>query len=119
MRRATHPVSHRNAFSSTAFLAVQRIRQTWFMLFMTGLGMICAVMVVCAVPMYSRVALTAGLRSVFSTFAQNGEIVVRSQPRLISSQVINQTTRRLDAEFQQALGPYLAPRSSHRSCQHG
>ena len=112
MRRETQTVTHRTGrytFSSTAFLAVQRIRQTWFMLFMTGLGMICAVMVVCAVPMYSKVALTAGLRSVFSTFAQNGEIVVRSQPRLVSSEVINQTTRRLDGEFRQALGSYLAP----------
>ncbi len=112
MRRATQTVSHSSgwySFSSTAFLAVQRIQQTWHMLLMTGLGMICAVMLTCSVPMYSKVALTAGMRSVFSTFAQNGEIVVRSQPRLVSSEVINQTTRRLDTIFQKALGPYLVP----------
>ena len=112
MRHTTPTVSHRRAwrsFSSTAFLAVQRLRQTWQMLLMTGLGMVCAVMLICAVPMYSKVALTAGMRSVFSTFAQNGEIVVRSQPRLISSEVLNQTTRRLNTDFQQALGPYLTP----------
>jgi ABC-type lipoprotein release transport system permease subunit len=105
---APHPRGQ-EGFVPTITLAVQRIHQTWWMLLITGLGMVCAVMLVSAVPMYSKVAMTAGLRSVFSTFAQNGEIVVRSQPRLISSEVINQTTRRLNADFQQALGPYLVP----------
>lgn len=97
------------SFISILTLAWQRARQTWRMLLVTGVGMVCAVMVVCAVPMYSRVALTAGLRSTFGTYAQNGEIVVRSLPRLISSTLIEQATQRLNHEFQRSLGPYLSP----------
>ena len=97
------------SFISLLTLAWQRARQTWRMLLVSGVGMVCAVMVVCAVPMYSRVALTAGLRSTFGTYAQNGEIVVRSLPRLISTGLVSQATRRLNTAFDQALGPYLAP----------
>jgi putative ABC transport system permease protein len=108
LRSIPHPTGW-HSFSSTILLAMQRIRTTWRMLLITGLGILSAVMLICAAPMYSKVALTAGMRSVFTTYAQNGEIVVRSQPRLISSNIINQTTRRLNTDFQQALGPFLAP----------
>ncbi len=50
--------------TSTATLAAWRLRRMWGMLFITGLGTVAAVMLVCAVPLYSQVALTTGVRDV-------------------------------------------------------
>lgn len=52
--------------TSTATLAMWRLRRMWGMLFITGLGTVAAVMLVCAVPLYSQVALTTGLRGVLT-----------------------------------------------------
>jgi hypothetical protein len=76
---------------------------------MIGAGMLAAVMLVCAVPLDSDVAMTAGLRGTLNTYSQNEDIVVRTLPRLVSSSVIDKTTQQLDHEFQTHLGQYLTP----------
>jgi ABC-type antimicrobial peptide transport system permease subunit len=52
---------------STTTLALWRLKRTGGMLFFTGLGLLAAVMLVCAIPLYSRVATTAGLRGVLTS----------------------------------------------------
>jgi len=94
---------------SSVTLGLQRVRQAWGLLLMTGAGMLAAVMLVCAVPLYSEVAMTAGLRGTLNTYSQNGDIVVRSLANLVSSSVISNTTQQLNQEFQEHLGPYLTP----------
>ena len=90
-------------------LARWRVRQTWRLLVITGLGMGAAVMLVCAVPLYSDVSQSAGLRDVISSSYQNSDIIVNSQSGIVSRAQIDQTTQSLNAEFQDKLGPYLKP----------
>ena len=47
---------------SVMTLALWRLRQTWFLLCIITIGMIAAVMIVCAIPLFSNVTMTAGLR---------------------------------------------------------
>ena len=94
---------------STVTLGLQRVRQAWGLLLMTGAGMLAAVMLACAVPLYAEVAMTAGLRGTLNAYSQNGDIVVRTLSNLVSSSVINKTTQQLNQEFQKHLGPYLTP----------
>src|SRR5258706_467035 len=88
-------------------LAFWRLRQAWGLLFMTAIGMIAAVTLVCAVPLYSQIAATAGLRGILSTPPANADIVVRSNSKRISPSFIAQVTQHLDREFHKNLGPYL------------
>ncbi len=90
-------------------LAGWRVRETWRMLLITGLGSIIAVMLVCAVPLYSDVSMSAGLRGVISTSYQSSDIVVQAQSNVISSAFISKATRELNEEFQKKLGAYLKP----------
>src|SRR6266550_3648989 len=52
-------------YSSTMVLAVILLRKTWGLLLITCLGFVAAVMLACAVPLYSDVSMTAGLRGAF------------------------------------------------------
>ncbi len=45
-------------------LAWWQVRPTWRLLLVMGIGIIIAVAFVCTVPLYSDVAMTAGLRNV-------------------------------------------------------
>ena len=90
-------------------LARWRVRQTWRLLLITGLGIVAAVMLVCAVPLYSDVSQSIGLRGVISTSYQSSDIVVDSLSAIISKARIGQTTRNLNTEFNNKLGPHLKP----------
>jgi len=90
-------------------LAFQRMRQTWRLLCLVGLGMLASVVVVCSVPLYSQVAMTAGLRTILASGSQSADIDVFGQAYKLSSDSISRPTRVLDHEFQQHLGPYLQP----------
>src|SRR5437879_4055142 len=52
------------ALPSIITLARWRWRQHWFMLFMTGLGIVGAIMIVSALPLFANVTTTAGLRGI-------------------------------------------------------
>lgn len=93
--------------SAALTLAVWQLRQTWGLLLVTGAGIVAAVMLVCAVPLYSEVAMSAGLRGVLTVSAQTTDVVVSSTSEQISLPVIDKATRNLDRELQQYLGPYL------------
>src|SRR5258707_7772934 len=58
------PPTGRHLVTSVVTLALWRWRQHWFLLLMTGLGMITAVIIACAVPLLSQTMLTAGPRGV-------------------------------------------------------
>ena len=93
---------------STIKLAFWQLRQTWRLLLVTGVGIIAAVMLACAVPLYSQVAMTAGARSALTGgFGGNVDIVVRSSSRQISMQFVNKATQELNSEVQKNLGPFL------------
>src|SRR6266567_2653157 len=112
MARSTNTPLHngaRTVVPPTVTLALWRLRRTWGLLFVTGLGMVAAVLLVCAVPLYSDISMTAGLRGILTSSAQNAEIAVHSSSLQIDAPTYNGITQRLDSEFQTHLGPFLAP----------
>lgn len=87
-------------------LAGWRLRKTWGLLLVTGIGIVAAVMLVCAVPLFTDIAMTAGLRDALNSSGGSNIFVYGTSTR-ISAQVINQTSRALNQDFQKNLGPYL------------
>ena len=103
------PDAGRVFLPASVTLALQRMRQTWRMLTLVGLGMLAAVLVVCGAPLYAQVAMTAGLRTTLTTTSQSTDIVVRGGAYTFSAAGIQEMTQALDQEFQRRLGPYLLP----------
>ncbi len=94
--------------TSTVVLARWRLRNTWGMLLVTGLGMVAAVMLVCAVPLYSQIATTAGLHSVFTSAPDSPVLQVHTSMAGISVSVVQEARKRIEPISQQPLAPYLA-----------
>src|SRR5579875_2550780 len=90
-------------------LALWRLRRMWRLLIITGLGMVAAVMLVCAVPLYSEVSMTAGLRGILNAAPQNADLIVYSVGEQVSAQFLQKINGELNQQFQQTLGPYLLP----------
>ncbi|GCE13600.1 ABC transporter permease [Tengunoibacter tsumagoiensis] len=79
--QSQHPQRRDNisSFLSIVTLAGWQIRQTWRLLIVTALGMMAAVLLVCAVPLYSEVALNAGLRTLLQSDSANATINVHGK----------------------------------------
>ena len=110
MARSNHVVQRHGSWifvPPTVTLAFQRVRETWGLLLVTGVGMLAAVMLVCTVPLYSKITMTAGLRNALNAYSQNGDIVVHGTSIVVSIPDINNATSYLNQEFQGKLGPYL------------
>lgn len=70
-------------------LAFWQIRQTWFLLLMTGVSITIAVMLACTLPLYSRVAETAGLRNVLSPPSETANLTIHASMNAMSSNIVN------------------------------
>ena len=112
MEQATHalaPSGSQFVLPASVTLAFQRMRYTWRMLCLVGLGMLASVTVVCAVPLYSQVAMTAGLRTILTSSSQSADIVVSGSSYRFSQNDLDSVTGLLNQEFQRHLGAYLLP----------
>ncbi|HEY7356691.1 MAG TPA: FtsX-like permease family protein, partial [Ktedonobacterales bacterium] len=89
-------------------LAAWRVRQTWRLLLVTGVGMLLGVALVCTAPLFSQVTLTAGLRGVLTATPQDSILTLHSQALLLSTSIAAQDTRELDSVMQQQVGQYLS-----------
>ncbi|HYL42244.1 MAG TPA: FtsX-like permease family protein [Ktedonobacteraceae bacterium] len=113
MTQSTRRQYSKTPLPSTLKLAHWQLRQSWGLFLITGVGIVAAVMLVCAVPLYAKIAMSAGLRGVLTTSPQNAEIVVRGNSRRISEPLIKHISDPLNREFSKYLGPYLtAPQFS-------
>jgi putative ABC transport system permease protein len=65
-------------------------------------------MLACAIPLYSNVSMTAGLRGALTASSAHAGIVVQSFAEQINQQKIDETTNTLNQEFQDKLGTYLS-----------
>lgn len=100
-----------SAFASMVILARWRVRRTWGLLVLTGIGMLAAVTVVCTVPLYSEIALTAGLRGVLNATQQSAELTIQGYGHMVTPATVNRDYQELNAVMQQQLGAYLQPGS--------
>ncbi len=96
-------------FVTTATLAFWRLRQTWRLLLVSGLGALAAVMLVCAVPLFSQVATSAGLRTQLAQLHEGPLVVVSGVMLTPSSDLIPRAQSQIDRVVRGELGAYLAP----------
>lgn len=89
---------------SPLILARWQIRQTWRMLLVTGMGVIAAVIIVCAVPIYSQIALTAELESALRAANSSNDLLVQANVGQIDPQDIQKQQDILDQVIHADLG---------------
>src|SRR2546427_7272845 len=90
------------AWRSPLILARWRWRQHWFMLFMAGLGIVGAITIVSALPLFANVTTTTGLRSILDTPATS-DISLR-----INTLGLSSTARKdIEAATSNLLGQHL------------
>lgn len=106
-RSAQKPSRRGSRMAATITLAWWQLRLTWRLLLVAGSGVVAAVILVCTVPLYSQVALSAGLRAALNT-PENSAITIHSVAHLISQSATQHVTQQLQQELQQNLGPFLA-----------
>ncbi len=112
MAQATQTPSQQSSKATTSFpsivtLALWRLRQTWRLLLIIGLGFIAAVVMLCSVPLLSQVAFTAGLRDLLTASLDDSQIALTASPDLLSTQDVATAQRQLDAAMRAQLGSYL------------
>lgn len=93
--------------SATVTLAFWQLRLTWRLLLISGAGVVAAVILVCTVPLYSQVAMSAGLRDILNT-SDNATITIHGVAHLISRAATQQVGTQIQQELQQNLGSQLA-----------
>jgi putative ABC transport system permease protein len=92
---------------SIMILASWRLRRTWSLLLVMSLGMVAAIALVCLVPLYSEVTMTAGLRDTINAAGSNADAFVQGTSNHISANVIAQTSENINHEFKSRLGSYI------------
>jgi FtsX-like permease family len=97
----------RTFFPSSYTLAAWRLRQVWRLLLVAGLGNIAAVLLVCIVPLFTQVALGAGLRSVLSAQQAGAQIVVNAFGSQLTRQTATAIGQQLDQLIASDVGPYV------------
>ncbi len=102
---------NRTAIPSTVTLALWRIRRTWRLLLIAGIGILAAVTLVCAVPLYSQVSMTAGLRGVLNATPSDSEITLQANGNVLTPAIVAQAYQGLNATMQQQLGAYLGKKA--------
>jgi hypothetical protein len=88
-------------------MASWRLLRTWGLLLLVSLGMVAAVALVCLVPLYSEVAMTAGLRDTINAAGANADAFVQGTSSHISGSVIAKTSQNIDHKFKSRLGSYI------------
>ena len=104
---STRRASSSPPLTSMVVLARWRLRNTWGMLLVTGLGMIAAVMLVCAVPLYSQIATTAGLHNVFSATPDSPVLRFHASLQGLSAPIVQEVRKRIEPIPQSTLASYL------------
>ncbi len=93
----------RSQFSPVT-LAFWQLRQTWRLLLVVGAGVIAAVIIVCAVPLYSQIALTAELENALRASNTSSDLLVQSTAGQIAPSDIQRQQNTLDQIVHSTLG---------------
>jgi FtsX-like permease family len=112
--QASTSANWRTFAAASLFLARWQIQQAWRLLIVTGVGLVAAVILVCAASLSSQITMTAELRdflrangSVTGSAISNSEIDINSVARQVSPAAIASIRQQLDTELMSNLGPYL------------
>jgi putative ABC transport system permease protein len=90
-------------------LAGWQLRQTWRLLLVIGAGVVAAVIIICAVPLYSQISETAELQSALSANPANASLLVQASAQKIYQPYIQQAQLKITGDFDDKLGSFLQP----------
>ncbi|HEV7235783.1 MAG TPA: FtsX-like permease family protein, partial [Ktedonobacteraceae bacterium] len=107
-RLATKETVSQRADFSFITLARWRLRPTWFLLLMTGVGIIAAVTIAGTIPLLSSVMVTAAGHDVLKATAATSIIALDTSTAGISTRVVRGVQQQLDPYVQRSIGPYLS-----------
>jgi ABC-type lipoprotein release transport system permease subunit len=108
--RSKRTVPRPNAWVSllaTMKLARWQLRQTRSLLLVAGIGIVVAVILICTIPLYAQVAISAGIRDALNATPEGPYINVNSISGQLSAQPINSIQQQLNQEFQGDMGPLI------------
>ncbi len=88
-------------------LARWQWRQSWRLMSIAGAGMLVAVMLVCAVPLLSRVMLTDGLRNALASSPDQSEIIVDAFTDAPTGAVADRATSAVTQRIDSGFGSYV------------
>lgn len=94
---------------SVTTLAQWRLRRTWFLLCIITLGMVAAIVVTSAIPLFSDVMTTAGLRSTLTATPASNEVELNTISQGMSSRVLRSINTQFTKLFQQTMTTPLQP----------
>src|SRR5437660_45345 len=72
-----------------------------------------AAILVCAVPLFSRLTITAGMRAALAADPDNALLLASGYPITVSSAVFRSAQDTIDGDVRNYVGPYLSPSSAH------
>jgi len=91
-------------------LAGWQLRQTWRLLLVIGAGVVAAVIIICAVPLYSQISETAELQDALNAnSATNASLLVQASTQKVFLPYIQQTQDKITRDFDQKFGSFLQP----------
>lgn len=93
-------------FPSAWALARQQLRQVWSLLLLTASGVIVAIVLACAIPLFAFVSMSAGINSVLSASPTSSSLVIHSAVNAITPDALRTFTGDLGNYLQQYMGPY-------------
>lgn len=99
----------RNFFFAITTLARWRLRSSWLLLVMIEIGLISAVTIVCAVPLFTAFAETASLRGLLSVTPASSEITLAINTQGLSSGIESDVEKIFDPLVQNGAGSYFSP----------
>ncbi len=102
-------VQRRARFSVASILVLARwqLRQTWSLLLIVGVGLLAAVVLVCAIPLYAQSAMSAGLQHTLEAEAGNAYLTVHAVSGLVAPQQIQSIQQSLTDDITGALGQVI------------
>ncbi len=98
----------RSLTPSLLTLTLWRLRQVRFLLLLTCVGITAAVMIVCAVPLFSTVTTTAGLRGSLTATPTSSEITLDTTTQGLSTGIVQNIQQQFAPIFQHDLANYLS-----------
>jgi hypothetical protein len=97
----------KSPFTAIVTLALWQLRRTWRLLLVTGVGILTAVILVCVVPLYSEVAISAGLRDALKAAPTGPYVIVHSVAESLALQALQKDSYLVDRQVQLNLGKYI------------
>lgn len=106
-RRGNAHGNRSGAGLSIIALSRWQLRQTWRLLLAVGVGILAAVVLICVVPLYSQVAMSAGLRDTIDASPTDSYVTVHSVANQVAEQPIQDVQRQLTGIMQQNMGQFI------------